>query len=480
MKSILHYFKSALKDDERDVSLPNPHGPLSSKVPSGAIEIANKKVAEIVAPPTAADSEPTSSSRKRYIKLTPAQRFTVGKRAAEHGTTAAMRYFSYKYSGNFASLKETTVRRLKTQYLEQVSRNDNSQQGESIQELPLKKNGRPLMLGELDQQVREYIRDLRAQGVVINTAVVLGAAEGIIMHKDANLLSSFNLTEGWAKYLLRRMGFVKRKGTTKAKGSVEHFEEVKRKYLQDMELVIPMDEIPDDLVVNFDQTGVHYIPVSDWTMAEEGAKRIEIASKDDKRQITAVFAGSMGGEFLPPQLVYEGKTTRCLPHYSFPSGWHVTYSANHWSNENTMNEYLEHIILPYIRNKRAQLKLADNYPALLTFDNFKAQCTAPILTLLDQNNINIVLIPPNCTDRLQPLDLSVNKSAKSFLRNEFQTWYAKQVCSQLQGQSENKPVDLRLSIVKPLAAEWMKSCYDYIKSKPIIIQNGFREAGILK
>ena len=274
MKSILHYFKSALKDDERDVSLPNPHEPLSSKVPSGAIEIANKKVAEIVAPPTAADSEPTSSSRKRYIKLTPAQRFTVGKRAAEHGTTAAMRYFSYKYSGNFASLKETTVRRLKTQYLEQVSRNDNSQQGESIQELPLKKNGRPLMLGELDQQVREYIRDLWAQGVVINTAVVLGAAEGIIMHKDANLLSSFNLTEGWAKYLLRRMGFVKRKGTTKAKGSVEHFEEVKRKYLQDMELVIAMDEIPDDLVVNFDQTGVHYIPVSDWTMAEEGAKRV--------------------------------------------------------------------------------------------------------------------------------------------------------------------------------------------------------------
>ena len=76
MKYILHYFKSAQKDDERDVSLPNSHGPLSSKVPPGAIEVANKKVAEIVAPPAAADSEPTSSSRKRYIKLTPAQRLT--------------------------------------------------------------------------------------------------------------------------------------------------------------------------------------------------------------------------------------------------------------------------------------------------------------------------------------------------------------------------------------------------------------------
>ena len=148
MKSILYYFnsasKSAQKDDEKDVCLPNPHGPLSSKVPPGAIEIANKKVAEIVAPPIA-DSEPISSARKHYIKLTPAQRFTVGKQAAEHGTTAAMRYFSYNYSGQFASLKETTVRRLKNQYLEQVSRNENSQQGQSIQELPLKKNGRPLI-----------------------------------------------------------------------------------------------------------------------------------------------------------------------------------------------------------------------------------------------------------------------------------------------------------------------------------------------
>ena len=39
--------------------------------------------------------------------------------------------------------------------------------------------------------------------------------------------------------------------------------------------------------------------ISDWTMAEEGSKRVEIAGKDDKRQLTAVFAGSMNGEFYP-------------------------------------------------------------------------------------------------------------------------------------------------------------------------------------
>ena len=218
------------------------------------------------------------------------------------------------------------------------------------------------------------------------------------MHKDANLLRQINLTEGWAKYLLRRMGFVKRKATTKAKISVEDFEEIKRDYLLDIEVVIAMDEIPMELIINFDQTGIHYVPVSDWTMAEEGAKRVELVGKDDKRQLTAVFAGSMNGEFLPPQLIYQGKTTRCLPNYDFPSDWHITFSANHWSNKDTMKEYIDHIVLPHINKKREELKLASNYPALLTFDNFKAQCTPGILTLLDQNNINVVLVPANCTD----------------------------------------------------------------------------------
>ena len=89
--------------------------------------------------------------------------------------------------------------------------------------------------------------------------------------------------------------------------------------------------------------------------------------------------------------------------------------------------------------KREELKFASNYPALLTFDNFKAQCTSGILTLLDQNNIKVVLVPANCTDMLQPMDLSVNKSVKSFLQNEFQTWYAKEVYSQLQGHTETNP-----------------------------------------
>ena len=133
---------------------------------------------------------------------------------------------------------------------------------------------------------------------------------------------------------------------------------------------------------------------------------------DDKQQITAVFVASLTGVFLPPQLIYKGKTHRCLPTVSFPDDCHITHSDNHWSNESTMKAYIERI--PYVTKKREELKLPSDYSTLLIFDKFTGQGTEGVLKLLEDNSIHVVMVPPNCTDRLQPLDISVNKPAKNF------------------------------------------------------------------
>ena len=65
-----------------------------------------------------------------------------------------------------------------------------------------------------------------------------------------------------------------------------------------------MEEIPQKLVIKWDHTGINYVPVSNWMMAKEGSKRVEIAGLGDKRQITAVFSCTMSGDFLPPPLVF--------------------------------------------------------------------------------------------------------------------------------------------------------------------------------
>ena len=162
--------------------------------------------------------------------------------------------------------------------------------------------------------------------------------------------------------------------------------------------------------------------MSSWTMEKEGSKCVEIIGKDDKRQITMVLAGTVKGIFLPVQLVYKGTTKRCLPTFKFPHDWDITYSHNYWCNEDTMFDYLNKIIFPYCTKKRRELKLPPDFPGLVIFDNFNGQCTENILKLIDDNHINVIIIPANCTDRLQLMDLSVNKALKDYLKSQFQKW----------------------------------------------------------
>ena len=191
-----------------------------------------------------------------------------------------------------------------------------------------------------------------------------------------------------------------------------------------------------------------------------------------------MFGCLLSGSFLPVQVIYQGTTQKCLPkNVTFPVGWHITCTANHWANESTSIAYIKNIIIPYVKKERVRLDLSADHSALVLFDVFKGQCTSEVLKLLEDNHILYVTIPNNCTDKLQPLDLSVNKPAKDFLRAKFQEWYGDQICRQLD-DGIMEEVDLRLSILKPLAAQWMIDFYTHLMSHPSIIISGFRAAGI--
>ena len=186
----------------------------------------------------------------------------------------------------------------------------------------------------------------------------------------------------------------------------------------------------------------------------------------------------MSGHFLPPQVIYSGKTSKCLPTVPFPKSWHITHTPNHWANEETTEAYINSILLPY--NQSIQKKRETTSAALVVFDRFKGQCTPRILSLLSNNNIHVAVVPGNCTDRLQPLDISINKPAKEFLRSKFQEWYSEKIRDSM--ESKKNPaevVDLKLSIVKPLGAQWLIELYNYMLQKPEFVINGFRGAGIL-
>lgn len=134
--------------------------------------------------------------------------------------------------------------------------------------------------------------------------------------------------------------------------------------------------------------------------------------------------------------------------------------------------------MPYVSAQRKELGLSQTYPALVIFDYFRGQCLPSIIKLLAENNIYHVLVPANCTDRLQPLDLSVNKAAKDYMKGKFQEWYATVILGQMEAGIV-EAVDMRLSLMKPLVAKWVIEMYEDFVSRPNLFINGFREAGII-
>ena len=63
--------------------------------------------------------------------------------------------------------------------------------------------------------------------------------------------------------------------------------------------------------------------------------------------------------------------------------------------------------------------------------------------------IHVVIVPLNLTYKFQPLDLSVNKAAKSFIQNKYNDWFADQVFTQLQNGKDSTDVKIYYRIWNP-------------------------------
>ena len=68
---------------------------------------------------------------------------------------------------------------------------------------------------------------------------------------------------------------------------MENFRRLKKAFLVDVTTVVTMEEIPPELVFNWDQTGIRLVPCSSWTMERQGEKRVEMVGVNDKRQYSA-------------------------------------------------------------------------------------------------------------------------------------------------------------------------------------------------
>ena len=241
-----------------------------------------------------------------------------------------------------------------------------------------RKAGRPNIVRELVQKIKEVIVGVRLTGAVISRRMVICTGNGVLKANDPNTLSEFGgtitLTEDWSRGILRSMDWVKRKATTgKVEPSTQFLAEEKFTCQKAISTYVHDHDIPTDLIINLDQTPLSYVSPGKHTFNMKWAKHVPIKGVDNKRRITATFAVSASGDFLPMQLIYAGETKRCLPKFTFTRSFHVTYTKNYLSNQVKVTEHFGKVIFPFLDQIKERMGYPKEQMSLVIMDTFKGQ-----------------------------------------------------------------------------------------------------------
>lgn len=225
------------------------------------------------------------------------------------------------------------------------------------------------------------------------------------------------------------------------------------------------NNIPAECVINADQTGVSIVPVGKRTYRQKGVREVSLLGLDDKRQITVLPATAMDGSTLPFQVIFKGKTARCLPPAALRKrledlGWHWTQTQTHWSTLETMIDWVDKILVPYLLAQKRRLNLPDDHPCLLLLDVWKVHLTAAFRDHVKEVAPWLILkyIPAGCTSKKQPADVGCQAPMKHAIKVCFHSHVAAVMSAQM---ARGVPPALCkvCDSMQRMAAEWTGCCW---------------------
>jgi len=350
------------------------------------------------------------------------------------------------------------------------------------------KRGRQGILPEqLELDLIENIISIRQVGGKITPKSVSILAKATVINSDLpdEMKETIKNKTGvhWARDLLERMGYTKRKQTT---DRILTFDELNLAKNSMMSIMYRLNNSNPNLVLMMDETMAAYSPVESYTYAPKGDKEIKLKSFSTKKGCTATFTITKSNVLLPVQIIWEGLSTRSIPKYKSPTGFINVYAGataqygsktktNKWQNRKTIVEYISFIIVPYVKTIRAQLSSTE--PALLLMDNHWSHLDPVIQEPLEQHNIIPLYIPANSTHLFCVLDLAINKPFKTYYREEYDSYCTDYLSKQLRIKKPDKiSMKLSLTILKPLVGKWISAAFLKIKAKEEeIISNGWKQ-----
>lgn len=134
----------------------------------------------------------------------------------------------------------------------------------------------------MDAQVQRRLKLIRESGGRVDTTIALSVARAISKVRNPQTAQP-HLERGWARSLFKRMGFTQRAATTgKLRLPELYVKEKSFTFLNSIGKYAKEGDIPNSMIINWDQTPINYVPANKYTMAAKGSSKVDMAGLSEK------------------------------------------------------------------------------------------------------------------------------------------------------------------------------------------------------
>lgn len=183
-------------------------------------------------------------------------------------------------------------------------------------------------------------------------------------------------------------------------------------YFKNLKHVIK--DIPPSNIVNYDETNFVDDPGAVKVVSKKDTKHTHRAIDSTKTSTTVMFAIAADGTILPPYIVYKAKHSYVGWTEGGIEGARYNRTFSVWFDSTIFEDWFYSIVLPHF-------KKIDGVKVLVG-DNLSSHVTVSIIQECENNNIRFILLPPNSTHLLQPLDVAYFRPLKAAWKRVLETW----------------------------------------------------------
>ena len=175
-----------------------------------------------------------------------------------------------------------------------------------------------------------------------------------------------------------------------------------------------LEGIPPENVINYDETNFSDDPGRKHVVVKRGIKHAERVMDSSKASISVMMCASGDGKLLPTYVLYKAEHLWDTWQEGGPPDARYNRNKSGWFDLPIYEDWFLTVALPYLK------KL--NGVKIMIGDNLSSHISLAVVKECENHDISFILLPPNSTHILQPLDVSFFGPLKKAWRDVLTNW----------------------------------------------------------